>query len=67
MESYHLIYGEKFCLISSKKIEVSLYALWNGRKPNFEYLKVCGCVAFYIVPDPKGTKLGQREIKSIFL
>ncbi len=48
-------------------MEVSSYALWNGRKPNFEYLKVCGCVAFYIVPDPKGTKLGQREIKSIFL
>ena len=41
-----------------KKIKVSPYELWNGRKPNLDYIKVWGCLAFYKVVDPKRTKLG---------
>ena len=52
---------------ASKKIKVSPYKLWNGRKPNLDYIKVWGCLAFYRVVDPKRTKLGSRAIKSVFV
>ena len=53
--------------VHSKKIKVSPYKLWNGRKPNLDYIKVWGCLAFYRVVDPKRTKLGSRAIKSVFV
>ena len=52
--------------VHSKKIKVSPYELWNGRKPNLDYIKVWECVAFYRVVDPKRTKLGPRAMKSVF-
>nr|KAJ0204881.1 hypothetical protein LSAT_V11C500270260 [Lactuca sativa] len=39
----------------------------SGRKPNLDYLKVWGCVAYYRTPNPKRTKLGARANKSIFI
>ena len=53
--------------IPSKKIKVSQYELWNGGKPNLDYIKVWECVAFYRVVDPKRTKLGPRVMKSVFV
>ena len=53
--------------IHSKKIKVSPYELWNGRKPNLDFIKVWGCLAFYRVVDPKRTKLGPRVMKSVFV
>ena len=53
--------------ILSKKIQSSPYELWNGRKPNLNYLKVWGCIAYFRVPDSKITKLGPRAIKSVFV
>ncbi|GLT33022.1 hypothetical protein SLA2020_076450 [Shorea laevis] len=54
--------------IPSKKTHVSPYETWNnGKKPNLNYLKVWGCLAFYKVPDPQRTKLGPRGIKSVFV
>jgi len=53
--------------VSSKKINVSPYELWNGRKPNLDYIKVWGCLAFYRVIDSKRTKLRPRAIKSVFV
>ena len=50
-----------------KKIKVSPYELQNGRKPNLDYIKVQGCLAFYRVVDPKRTKLGPRAMKSVFV
>ena len=52
--------------VPSKKITVSPYELWNGRKENQDYIKVWGCLAFYRVVDPKRTKLGPRAMKSVF-
>jgi hypothetical protein len=49
------------------KMQESPYELWNDRKPNLDYFKVWGCLAFYRVPDPKRTKLGPRAIKSVFV
>ena len=53
--------------IHSKKIKVSSYELWNRRKPNLDFIKVWGCLAFYRVLDPKRTKLGPRAMKSVFV
>ncbi|KAK4406525.1 putative mitochondrial protein [Sesamum angolense] len=53
--------------ILSKKFKISPYELWNDRKPNLNYLKVWGCLAFYRVSDPKRTKLGPRAIKIVFV
>ncbi|KAJ9547539.1 hypothetical protein OSB04_020082 [Centaurea solstitialis] len=39
----------------------------SGRKPEIDYMKVWGCVAYYRTPDPKRSKLGDRAIKSIFV
>nr|KAJ0202736.1 hypothetical protein LSAT_V11C500229490 [Lactuca sativa] len=53
--------------ITSRVIPRSPYELWKCRKPNLDYLKVWGCVAYYRTPDPKRTKLGARANKSIFI
>nr|KAJ0206321.1 hypothetical protein LSAT_V11C500272090 [Lactuca sativa] len=59
--------GQPNNLITSRLIPTSPYELWKGRKPNLDYLKVWGCVAYYRTPDPKRTKLGARTNKSIFI
>jgi hypothetical protein len=53
--------------VLSKKSNVSPYEAWNGRKPNLNYFKVWGCVAFYKSSDPQRTKLGPRGLKSVFV
>ncbi|KAJ9547395.1 hypothetical protein OSB04_019938 [Centaurea solstitialis] len=53
--------------ITSRVIPTSPYELWKGRKPEIDYMKVWGCVAYYRTPDPKISKLGDRAIKSIFV
>ena len=53
--------------LPSRKIKVSPYELWNGRKPKLDYIKVWGCLAFYRVVDPKIIKLGPRAMESAFV
>ena len=54
--------------IPLKRLGGSPYELWNnGRKPNLNYFKVWGCIAYYKVFDPHRRKLGPRGIKSIFV
>ncbi|KAJ9558418.1 hypothetical protein OSB04_013032 [Centaurea solstitialis] len=53
--------------ITSRVIPTSPYELWNRRKPDLDYFRVWGCVAYYRTPDPKRSKLGARAIKSIFI
>ncbi|GJZ98344.1 retrovirus-related pol polyprotein from transposon TNT 1-94, partial [Tanacetum coccineum] len=53
--------------ITSRVIPMSPYELWNGRKPNLDYLRVWGCLAYYRTPEPKRSKLGARGIKSVFV
>ncbi|GJS19855.1 retrovirus-related pol polyprotein from transposon TNT 1-94 [Tanacetum coccineum] len=47
--------------ITSRVIPTSPYELWKGRKPNLDYVRVWGCVAYYRTPDPKRSKLGSRD------
>nr|KAJ0194771.1 hypothetical protein LSAT_V11C700357350 [Lactuca sativa] len=51
--------------ITSRVILTSPYELWKARKPNIDYLKVWGYVAYYRTPDPKRTKLGAQANKSV--
>nr|GEX12782.1 zinc finger, CCHC-type [Tanacetum cinerariifolium] len=53
--------------ITAKKLKVSLYEVWKGRKHNISYFKVWGCLAYYKVPLPNTSKLGPRCLKSIFV
>jgi transposase InsO family protein len=38
--------------VSSIKMQVSSYELWNDRKSNLDYLRVWRCLAFHRVSDP---------------
>ena len=53
--------------VPSKRTHISPYEIWNGRKPNLNYFKVWGCIAYYRLPDSQRTKLGSRGIKSVFI
>ena len=53
--------------LPSKRIKESPYELWNGWKPNLDYIKVWGCLAFYRVINPKIIKLGPIAMKSVFM
>ena len=39
--------------IPYKKTDKTPYELWKCYTPNLKYLKVCGCLAKVILPDPK--------------
>nr|GEX27830.1 zinc finger, CCHC-type [Tanacetum cinerariifolium] len=52
---------------TAKKLKVSPYEVWNGRKPNISYFRVWGCLAYYKVSLPNTSKLGPRGLKSIFV
>nr|GEW64878.1 hypothetical protein [Tanacetum cinerariifolium] len=54
-------------IITAKKLKVSPYEVWKGRKPNISYFRVWGCLAYYKVPLPNTSKLGPRGLKSIFV
>jgi len=47
--------------------KVTLYELWNKRKPNLNYLRFWGCRAVVKVPKPKRKKLGEYRVECIFI
>ncbi|KAL0408379.1 UNVERIFIED_CONTAM: hypothetical protein Sradi_1772300 [Sesamum radiatum] len=49
------------------QFKISPYDIWNGQKPNLNYLRVWGCLAFYRVFDPNRIKLGPRATKCVFV
>ncbi|GJR79024.1 retrovirus-related pol polyprotein from transposon TNT 1-94 [Tanacetum coccineum] len=38
-----------------------------GRKPSYQYLRVCGCLAKVVVPTPKAQKIGPKSVDCIFI
>ena len=50
-----------------KKIGKTPYEFWDGHKPNLEYLKVWGCLAKVMLPEPKRRKLGSRTCDCVFI
>lgn len=54
--------------VLSRRFTVSPYELWNNtKKPNINYLKVRGCIAFYKMPGSCKNKLGPRGFKYFFI
>ncbi|XP_074579060.1 uncharacterized protein LOC141835562 [Curcuma longa] len=53
--------------VPRKKIEKSPYELWKGRQPSYKYLRVWGCLAKVMVPDPKRIKIGPKTVDCIFI
>ena len=46
--------------IPHKKIGKTPYELWKGYTPNLQYLKVWGCLAKVLLPEPKKRKIGSK-------
>ncbi len=47
--------------------ETTPYERWYGRKPNLEYLRVFGCVAYAHIPDCNQRKLDEKAEKLRFV
>jgi hypothetical protein len=41
--------------------------LWKGYKPSLKYLKVWGCLAKVMLPDPKKRKIGSKTSDCLFI
>ena len=54
-------------MIHFKRTNETPYELWKGGTPDFEYLKVWGCLAHVVVLGPKMTKFGPKTQESVFL
>nr|GEW44216.1 retrotransposon protein, putative, Ty1-copia subclass [Tanacetum cinerariifolium] len=70
----HDIWGEAILMatyvlnkIPHKEKEETLYELWMGRKPSYQYLRVWGCLANVAVPTPKAQKNGPKSMDCIFI
>jgi len=53
--------------IPYKKTGLSPYELWKGYKPNLKYLRVVGCLARVMLPDPKKRKIGSKTFDCFFI
>ena len=53
--------------ISHKRTGLSPYELWKGYKPNLKYLRVWGCLAKVMLPDPKKRKIGSKTSDCLFI
>ena len=53
--------------VPHKKTGKTPYELWEGHKPNLEYLKVWGCLAKVMLPESKRRKLGSRTCDCMFI
>ena len=53
--------------IPSKELEIPPYVVWKGRKPNLNYFKVRGCVAYYRVFNNKTYNLQPKAMKGTFI
>ena len=41
--------------------------MWKGYAPNIAYLKVWGCLAKVLLPEPKKRKLGLKTFDAMFI
>ena len=53
--------------IPYKKTGKAPYELWKGHAPNLKYLKVWGCLAKVMLPDPKKRKIGSKTSDCMFI
>jgi hypothetical protein len=53
--------------IPHKKTLLIPFELWKKYKPNLDYFRVWGCLAYVRLLDPKRPKLGKRASTCLFL
>ena len=53
--------------IPYKKTSRTPYELWKGHAPNLKYLKVWGCLAKVMLPDPEKRKIGSKTSNCMFI
>ena len=53
--------------VPKKKVKKTSYELWKGRKPSYKYLRVLGCLAKVVVPQPKKVKMRFKTAACIFI
>jgi hypothetical protein len=53
--------------IPYKKTGLTPYKLWKGYPPNLKYLKVWGCLAKVMLPEPKRKKIGSKTSDCMFI
>ena len=55
-------------LSPSKAIRLEVpQALWSGKEPTYDRLRIFGCEAYAFIPREKRTKLAPHAMKCIFL
>ena len=55
-------------LESSREIRLEVpQALWSGKQPTYDRLRIFGCEAYAFIPRDKRTKLAPHATKCIFL
>ena len=54
-------------IIPYKRTGKTPYELWKGYAPNITYLKVWGCLAKVLFPEPKKRKLGPKTFDAMFI
>ena len=50
-----------------KKTGKILYEFWENHRPNSKYLKVWGCLAKVLLPEPKKRKIGSKTTDCLFI
>ncbi|PNX71449.1 retrotransposon-related protein, partial [Trifolium pratense] len=50
-----------------KKTDKTPFELWEKRLPNLKYLKVWGCLAKVLLPEPKKRKIGSKTCDCMFI
>ncbi len=53
--------------IPYKKAGITPYEIWKGYPPNLKYLKVWGCLAKVMLPEPKKRKIGSKTSDCMFI
>ena len=53
--------------ITVKENEKTPYEIWKKRVPNLGIMKVWGCLAKVVIPEPKRRKIGSKIIDTIFI
>ena len=53
--------------IPRKNQEQTPFELWKQKKPSYKFLRVWGCLAKVLVPEPKKVKIGPKTVDCIFI
>ena len=53
--------------VPNKQNPITPYESWRNRKPNLDYLRIWGCLAYVRITNPKIPKLGIKAYQCVFI